>query len=329
MKAQNQIKNFLKQKNCFPIFARPYSLGMLLAVYQAYYKYLKYESGCKVNNVLVHKRLDGQFEFYVDFGNITPCLLELVNEKNDTNRIIQSAEKYYKRIKKFDELKKDGSAQKLFWLATKILAFEAHSFIIPYIENDMKLPFKYKNVVKVCTSARLKTEKLFQPKGIMDETLRTNSYIPKTMSGFSKTQKEYLIFNNKFINDKLVISGFKQSTKIEKREQTISGNIACKGKAMGRVKIILSSLDFKKMKKNDILVASGTTPDYLPVIKLASAIVADEGGILSHAAIISREFQIPCVIGTKNATKSLKDGDLVEVDANNGKIIIKELANNQ
>jgi len=72
------------------------------------------------------------------------------------------------------------------------------------------------------------------------------------------------------------------------------------------------------MKKGDILVAGQTRPTLMTAIHKAGAIVTDEGGIISHAAIISRELKKPCIIGTKIATKILKDGDLVEVDANNG-----------
>jgi pyruvate,water dikinase len=68
-----------------------------------------------------------------------------------------------------------------------------------------------------------------------------------------------------------------------------------------------------------------TTPNYLIAMKRAVAFVTDEGGITCHAAIVAREMQKPCIIGTKIATQVLKDGDLVEVDANKGIVkIIKE-----
>ena len=76
--------------------------------------------------------------------------------------------------------------------------------------------------------------------------------------------------------------------------------------------------DQDKLKKGEILVTSMTTPDYLPSMQKASAFVTDEGGITCHAAIIAREMKKPCIIGTKIATKILKDGDLVEVDADKG-----------
>lgn len=75
----------------------------------------------------------------------------------------------------------------------------------------------------------------------------------------------------------------------------------------------------RKIKtKRDVLVCSMTVPDYMLAIKRAGAIVTNEGGITCHAAIISRELNIPCVVGTKIATKVLQDGDMVEVDANHG-----------
>ena len=67
-----------------------------------------------------------------------------------------------------------------------------------------------------------------------------------------------------------------------------------------------------------------TIPDFLPAMKKAVAFVTDEGGILCHAAIVAREFKKPCIVGTKFATKILKDGDYVEVDANNGVVRLLE-----
>jgi len=67
-----------------------------------------------------------------------------------------------------------------------------------------------------------------------------------------------------------------------------------------------------------------TQPEFLPAMKKASAIITDEGGLTCHAAIISRELGIPCIIGTKIATKVFKDGDIVEVDATRGIVTMLE-----
>ena len=102
--------------------------------------------------------------------------------------------------------------------------------------------------------------------------------------------------------------------------KTITGNVAYPGKLTGRVKIIFSPDEIGKVEKGDILVANETTPDFLPALSRAAGIITDLGGISSHAAIISREFKIPCIVGTKIATRVLKDNDLVELDANRGAI---------
>ena len=105
-------------------------------------------------------------------------------------------------------------------------------------------------------------------------------------------------------------------------EGALMGLVASLGEAKGVVRIIMTPSDFKKMKKGDILVTSMTRPEFVPIMKLASAIVTDEGGVTCHAAILSRELKTPCVIGTKIATSVLKDGDLVEVNADKGVIKI-------
>lgn len=96
------------------------------------------------------------------------------------------------------------------------------------------------------------------------------------------------------------------------------GQIASGGKVKGQVRILKNVKQMQAVKTGDILVSPMTTPDFLPAMKKAAAIITDEGGITCHAAIVSRELKIPCVIGTKIATQVLKDGDLVEVDANKG-----------
>lgn len=98
----------------------------------------------------------------------------------------------------------------------------------------------------------------------------------------------------------------------------LKGQSASPGKAVGRVSIVHSVYEVGKVKRGEVLVASATTPMHVPAMEKAVAIVTDEGGLLSHAAIVSRELGVPCVVGTKIATKALKDGDRVEVDANGG-----------
>ncbi|MES2088223.1 MAG: PEP-utilizing enzyme [Patescibacteria group bacterium] len=107
----------------------------------------------------------------------------------------------------------------------------------------------------------------------------------------------------------------------------IKGQVAFVGKVIGKVKVISNPLkDGGKFDDGDILVTGMTRPEFLPLMKKAAAFVTDAGGILSHVAITARELKKPCVISTQVASKVLKDGDLVEVDANLG--IVKILKRN-
>ncbi len=104
--------------------------------------------------------------------------------------------------------------------------------------------------------------------------------------------------------------------------QELKGTIASPGRKTGKVKIINRPEDMEKMEEGDILVSMATTPSIVPAMKKAGAIVTDEGGLTCHAAIVSRELGITCLIGTKIATKIFKDGDMVEVDAQIGVVRI-------
>src|SRR3989344_1617553 len=109
----------------------------------------------------------------------------------------------------------------------------------------------------------------------------------------------------------------KLKAKISKQvfSDQVQGMVACRGNVEGVVKIIKVAKDLDNFESGQIMVAEKTQPKYVMAMAKAAAIVTDIGGITSHAAIISREFGIPCIVGTNNATKVLKDGDFVVVDA--------------
>ena len=106
--------------------------------------------------------------------------------------------------------------------------------------------------------------------------------------------------------------------------QELKGTPASPGKAAGRVALVLTSSEISKVKKGDILVTGMTTPEFVPAMERAAAIVTDDGGVLCHAAIVSRELHRPCVVGTRYATRALQDGELVEVDAETG--VVKKVS---
>ena len=102
----------------------------------------------------------------------------------------------------------------------------------------------------------------------------------------------------------------------------LKGIVVNSGKARGIVRILYSARESSKIKEGDILVASMTSPEYIGALRKAVAVVTDEGGMTCHAAIVARELGIPGIVGTKTATKILKDGDLVEVNADKGVVKI-------
>ena len=123
---------------------------------------------------------------------------------------------------------------------------------------------------------------------------------------------EYILLRNKAVNSvKKIVQ-----PKINKSE--VRGFAAFKGKVRGVARIVLDPNKSKAFKNGDILITGSTRPEFLPIMAKAKAFVTDSGGILSHAAITAREMKKPCVIGTQIGTKVFKDGDLIEVDANNG-----------
>ncbi len=102
----------------------------------------------------------------------------------------------------------------------------------------------------------------------------------------------------------------------------LNGLCASKGASTGTCRIILTKADALKVNNGDIMVAIGTDFDLIEAMYRASAVITEEGGILSHAAVVCRELEKPCCIGVKNATSLLKDGSLITVQATNGLIIL-------
>ncbi|MFC1723274.1 PEP-utilizing enzyme [Nanoarchaeota archaeon] len=105
-------------------------------------------------------------------------------------------------------------------------------------------------------------------------------------------------------------------------DKEIRGMSVSLGKVIGPAKIVDSIDKLNKISEGDILVAVMTRPDYLPAMKKAAGFITDEGGITCHAAIVARELKVPCIVGTRIATKILKDNTIVELDANHSTITI-------
>ena len=161
--------------------------------------------------------------------------------------------------------------------------------------------------------------------------------LASALSGKKLLDKKELISRRKFCvwvavseHKQIILSGQKakdflkkinyKKEKTEKNVLVIHGTVASLGYAKGRVKIVNKTSEISKVKEGDIMVSMATHPGLLPAMKKASAFITDAGGITSHAAIVAREMKKPCIIGTKIATKVLKDGDMIEIDTKSGDI---------
>ncbi len=116
----------------------------------------------------------------------------------------------------------------------------------------------------------------------------------------------------------LILEDYKLQTTNSKLEALVSGMSVGSKIGSGKAHVILSAHDISKFKKGEVLVTGMTDPDWVPAMKLASAIITDQGGRTAHAAIVSRELGIPCLVGAGNATKVLRTGDDITLDCSQG-----------
>ena len=105
----------------------------------------------------------------------------------------------------------------------------------------------------------------------------------------------------------------------------LQGIAGCPGVAQGRARVVLDPADPGDLGPGDVLIAPITDPSWTPLFLAAEAVVVDVGATMSHAVIVSRELGIPCVVSAVDATRSIPDGAMIEVDGNNGTVKILEV----
>lgn len=120
--------------------------------------------------------------------------------------------------------------------------------------------------------------------------------------------------------------GIEEMFKAVEQSKSFKGVIACTGKVTGKVRVIDDPKEINDFKTGEIIVTYMTTMEFTPIFKKALGVITDEGSLSSHAAIISREFNLPCIVGTRVATRTLKTGDIVELDADKGIVRILKRA---
>ncbi len=187
---------------------------------------------------------------------------------------------------------------------------------------------------KLCNSSdtviRKSLTKIYPHMGDLSSVLRTEEILSEKIPGKGELKKRYNGYF--FANDRLHTGLDKSNIEnkfgiyfkqvVTNKVRQITGSIAYKGVVRGFVRRVMGHRQIGELEEGEILISPMTIPDFIPAIKRAAAIVTDEGGVLSHAAIVAREFEKPTIVGTTIATKRLKDGDIVEVNANEGKVTL-------
>lgn len=165
------------------------------------------------------------------------------------------------------------------------------------------------------------------------EIIKLAEYALKLEEHYKKPQDtEFAIENNEIfiVQTRPITTIGKRVSKKDVKEihgdPILTGLAASPGVAAGKVKIIEDLEDLPKIKQGDVLVTEMTNPDMVVSMQKSSAIVTNEGGLTAHAAIVSREMGIPCIVGTREATTKLKEGEVITVDGYNGKIYKGKLA---
>jgi pyruvate,water dikinase len=182
------------------------------------------------------------------------------------------------------------------------------------LTKEVKVPKRIREVQKLTDNEIVKLAKIA-------DNLQKHYYFPQDVEWARESKNLYIVQTRP-------ITTIKKTSKKQAGEFRIadtpilSGASASPGIGSGPVKILKKIKEVNRVKKGDILVAEMTSPDFVPAMKKASAIVTDKGGQTSHAAIVSRELGIPCVVGTKEATKKLKNKMVVTVDGSKGLVYL-------
>lgn len=190
-------------------------------------------------------------------------------------------------------------------------AFTSDNNIEKYVSEKYKIPLRLVRAMRKSEILSALRGKIIVKNTKLEKRLEGCVFIKENKKWFLHTGKKFQYWKEKIYKDNL--------------NKKIIGKVAYPGQVKGRVVKHTSWSKTTEINKNDILVTGMTNPQMIPLLKKAVAIITDEGGITCHAAIISRELKIPCIVGTKNATQILKNGDMIEVNANKG--VIKKLEN--
>jgi pyruvate,water dikinase len=155
----------------------------------------------------------------------------------------------------------------------------------------------------------------------LSNSATNSSEVPDNPLDLVKSRQEY---NQRYANyNPPIVLGIKESEVNLSTNSKLIGIAASSGIVKGKACVILSNKDFNKLKKGEILVTIATTPTWTPLFGIAGGIITEFGALLSHSAVVAREYGLPAVLGVQNATKLIKDGDEIIIDGTEGVVYIK------
>lgn len=248
-----------------------------------------------------------------DFGFTTESIKEMYSEMNadETVKIIEHINKNKESFNKLrGKIKEDEILQIIDQINYNVFFRTSRSERLSY--GFALISIMYETLIKELGYSRLEIGNLTNKEII--EYFESGVIPPK------RQNRPAMFFLN---GDPVILNDpqreeFKSIFESKDKIENFTGSIAYKGVVKGKAKIITSVNDLPKVESGDILVSQFTRPEYLSAMQRAAAFITNDGGITCHAAIVARELQKPCIVGTKIATKVLKDGEMVEVDANKG-----------
>lgn len=333
---------------------RECDLFTVVCILSGYTKIFKKHIGLNFKNFLVVYK-NGIVNSYRDSAEYENMLQRVKKKKTEFLKILNKLEKQNKLLKQFLAYRdfKDFSDKDLLTLFEKFVKVYQEYFSLFTLPKYYGMVFK-RNQLSKAVKDKLKllrgtayyedAQDKFIPSffkeigkrknvdfkllfyALPEEIIELLSNKKRVDKNLLKSRKKYSVVFVK--NSKFNLYIKEKAKKIEidqldfvKQEKTsiVTGRVAYIGNVTGEVKIVMRKDDLKNID-GKIIVTPMTSIRFVPFIKKVKAIITDEGGIACHAAIISREFKIPCIIGTKIATKVLKDGDLVEIDSVKGEI---------
>ena len=338
--------NILKARNWQPYLTRPLNI-LGASLWHAWYDSEELERmlGIRLPDVLFLEEKKDVARCYRPKEQVAEFNAHAKEAYLNTKKIVallERAEQLNKQAKRI--LSKKEKITSFEKVVQFLITLSLHATAIPYRAGEFMNEIKDKEVIK-------KTEELramsYYPR-IIEEVVIPLAREEAKKAGVNEKAVDYLTYKEikarewkkyeerknqegryvyAVIDGKEYISFTKDIQEIIEKVEPITKEIEIKGRCAypgmirGKVRIVNErSIAGVKFDKGDILVSASTSPIYMSLIQKAAALITDEGGLLCHAAILSRELKIPCIIATTNATRILKDGDLIELDAEKGTI---------